>query len=41
MPASNRSARSRKMSDNLDWTQDLGDAFLSQKTQLMDTVLPY
>jgi len=27
-----------KMSDNLDWTQDLGDAFLSQKTELMDAV---
>jgi hypothetical protein len=27
-----------KMSDNLDWTQDLGDAFLGQKTELMDTV---
>jgi hypothetical protein len=27
-----------KMSENLDWTQDLGDAFLSQKTELMDTV---
>jgi hypothetical protein len=28
----------KKMSDNLDWTQDLGDAFLGQKTELMDTV---
>jgi len=28
----------KKMSDNLDWTQDLGDAFLAQKTELMDTV---
>jgi hypothetical protein len=27
-----------KMSENLDWTQDLGDAFLGQKTQLMDSV---
>lgn len=27
-----------KMSDNLDWTQDLGDAFLGQKTELMDSV---
>lgn len=27
-----------KMSDNLDWTQDLGDAFLEQKDQLLDTV---
>ncbi|HET6564955.1 MAG TPA: DUF3300 domain-containing protein, partial [Xanthomonadales bacterium] len=27
-----------KMSENLDWTQDLGDAFLGQKTELMDTV---
>jgi len=28
----------KKMSENLDWTQDLGDAFLGQKTELMDTV---
>jgi hypothetical protein len=28
----------KKMSENLDWTQDLGDAFLGQKSQLMDTV---
>jgi Protein of unknown function (DUF3300) len=28
----------KQMSDNLDWTRDLGDAFLGQKTQLMDTV---
>src|SRR4030095_14178306 len=27
-----------KMSENLDWTQDLGDAFLGQKTELMDTI---
>ena len=27
-----------KMSQNLDWTQDLGDAFLGQKTELMDTI---
>ena len=27
-----------KMSENLDWTQDLGDAFLAQKTEVMDTV---
>jgi hypothetical protein len=26
------------MSKNLDWTQDLGDAFLGQKTELLDTV---
>ena len=26
------------MSENLDWTQDLGDAFLGQKDELMDTV---
>ena len=26
------------MSENLDWTQDLGDAFLGQKTEIMDTV---
>ncbi|MCU0975750.1 MAG: DUF3300 domain-containing protein [Steroidobacteraceae bacterium] len=28
----------KRMNDNLDWTQDLGDAFLAQKTELMDTV---
>lgn len=27
-----------KMSENLDWTQDLGDAFLGQKSELLDTV---
>lgn len=27
-----------KLSQNLDWTQDLGDAFLGQKGELMDTV---
>ncbi len=27
-----------QMSDNLDWTQDLGDAFLAQQNDLMDTV---
>ena len=27
-----------QMSENLDWTQDLGDAFLGQKTELMDSV---
>lgn len=27
-----------RMSENLDWTQDLGDAFLGQKSELMDTV---
>ncbi len=26
------------MSDNLDWTQDLGDAFLGQKKELLETV---
>ena len=26
------------MSENLDWTRDLGDAFLSQRTELMDAV---
>jgi hypothetical protein len=26
------------MNDNLDWTKDLGDAFLAQKTELMDTI---
>lgn len=28
----------KQMSDNLDWTRDLGDAFLGQKNELMDTV---
>jgi hypothetical protein len=28
----------KQMSDNLDWTRDLGDAFLDQKDQLLDTV---
>ena len=28
----------KQMDENLDWTQDLGDAFLAQKTELMDTV---
>jgi hypothetical protein len=28
----------KQMSENLDWTQDLGDAFLGQKDQLLDTV---
>jgi len=28
----------KQMSDNLDWTQDLGDAFLAQESELMDTV---
>ena len=28
----------KQMSENLDWTQDLGDAFLGQKNELMDTV---
>src|SRR4030095_5876697 len=27
-----------KMSENLDWTQDLGDAFLGQKTEVMDAI---
>jgi len=27
-----------RMGDNLDWTQDLGDAFLEQQNELMDTV---
>ncbi len=27
-----------KMSENLDWTQDLGDAVLGQKTELLDAV---
>ena len=28
----------KQMDENLDWTQDLGDAFLAQKTELMDTL---
>jgi len=28
----------KRMSENLDWTQDLGDAFLEQEDQLLDTV---
>jgi len=28
----------KKMNENLDWTQDLGDAFLADQTALMDTV---
>jgi hypothetical protein len=28
----------KQMSDNLPWTRDLGDAFLGQKAELMDTV---
>ena len=28
----------KRMNDNLDWTQDLGDAFLGQKSELMDCV---
>ena len=28
----------QQMSDNLDWTQDLGDAFLAQKDELLDAV---
>ena len=27
-----------RMSENLDWTRDLGDAFLGQKTEVMDAV---
>ena len=27
-----------RMSENLDWTQDLGDAFLSQQSQVLDTI---
>jgi hypothetical protein len=27
-----------QMSENLDWTQDLGDAFLAQESELLDTV---
>jgi Protein of unknown function (DUF3300) len=28
----------KQMSDNLDWTQDLGDAFLGQEKEVMDTI---
>ena len=28
----------KQMSENLDWTQDLGDAFLAQQSELLDTV---
>jgi len=28
----------KRMSDNLDWTKDLGDAFLGQKDELLDAV---
>lgn len=28
----------KQMNDNLDWTQDLGDAFLGQKAEVMETV---
>ena len=28
----------KQMSENLDWSQDLGDAFLAQKNDVMDTV---
>ena len=28
----------QRMNDNLDWTQDLGDAFLAQEQEVMDTV---
>jgi hypothetical protein len=28
----------KQMSDNLDWTRDLGDAFLGQQEELMDTI---
>ena len=28
----------KRMNENLDWTQDLGDAFLGQQTELMDSV---
>jgi hypothetical protein len=28
----------KQMNENLDWTQDLGDAFLGQKSELMDAV---
>ncbi|HKF41781.1 MAG TPA: DUF3300 domain-containing protein [Thermoanaerobaculia bacterium] len=28
----------KRLNENLDWTQDLGDAFLSQKSEVMDAV---
>ena len=28
----------KRMNENLDWTQDMGDAFLAQKSELMDAV---
>jgi uncharacterized membrane protein YgcG len=28
----------KQMNDNVEWTHDLGDAFLGQKTELMDTI---
>jgi len=28
----------KQLSENLDWTQDMGDAFLGQKTELLDAV---
>lgn len=28
----------KRLNENLDWTQDLGDAFLGQKTEILDTV---
>jgi hypothetical protein len=28
----------QRMSDNLDWTKDLGDAFLEQKDEVLDTI---
>ena len=28
----------KRLNENLDWTQDLGDAFLGQKTELLDAV---
>ena len=28
----------KKMNENLDWTQDLGDAFLADQAALLDTV---
>src|SRR5215470_17277605 len=28
----------KRMSDNLDWTKDLGDAFLGQKDEILDAV---
>jgi hypothetical protein len=28
----------KKMNDNLDWTQDLGNAFLGQEAELLDAV---